>query len=470
MRDLLTNLASLSDNRLTCDALDIWRAGVQAVRPACLMKRKVRVDFQRFVIDDRCEIDLASTRRLIIVGAGKASAAMAEAFCNSVKAAGLGRAAPEIVGWINAPEGSISGQIAGVHLFAARPAGSNLPTREAQQGTQRILSLVSEARPDDIVVCLLSGGGSSLLVAPQPGISLEDKQNVARWIAAAGGDIHQLNTVRRCLSQIKGGGLARACRARRLICLIISDVLGDSLDMIASGPTCLHPSTAPGEALSVLKDLDLLSVPELQGVIQWLRSPRLSPHSEDRSTEVENIILGNNSDAVDAAGVKAVALGYRYWMQSARRLEGDVELVAEQCYQAIEAMKEDGITNCWISGGEPTVRLPRQGAGQGGRNQHLALGVLNKLMQKNWPEGWQNWQLAFLSGGTDGEDGPTDAAGAFLDRTIYDRFQKSGCNPHDFLRRADSYHFFDPVGGLIRCGPTGTNVCDLRVALCVPAR
>jgi glycerate 2-kinase len=466
MWDRLSYLDNLSGSKLTIDAAAIWQAGVDAVRPAALFERKLKHESSRLVIDDQCEIDLARVRRMIVVGAGKASAAMAEAFYDKVQAALPAKGGPEILGWINAPEGSFSRQLPGIQLFPARPAAFNLPTPEAIKGTQRIIELVSHAGADDIVVCLLSGGGSALLVSPCPGISLEDKQNVARLVSAAGGNINQLNTIRRCLSRVKGGGLARASSAGRMVSLIISDVLGDSLDIIASGPTSMSPPITARTALSLLRELDLISVKELRHVVDWLNKRSDIKSDELITGKIENIILGNNSDAVDASGVKAVELGYRYLMQTARQPEGPVEVVARQACEAIELIRNSPDIDCWISGGEPTVNLPSFGGGMGGRNQHLVLNVLRNLMQKDWPRSWQDRQLTFLSGGTDGEDGPTDAAGAFFDASTFDRVHQAGCDPDVFLDRADSYHFFEKVGGLIQCGPTGTNVCDLRVALC----
>ncbi len=453
------------------DALDIWQAGVDSVKPENLFTRKICVRDRWLTIDEVCEIDLARTRRLIVVGAGKASAAMAVAFYHLLaskrsSADGL----PEVCGWINAPEGTFDVQLPGIYLHAARPEGVNMPTQSAVYGTQEILKLVSSAGPDDVVLCLISGGGSALLVAPQPGISLAEKQSIAKLVAAAGGDIRQLNTVRRAISRVKGGGLPRACTAGRLVSLIISDVLGDPLDVIASGPTVADRQADAGsmrrDAIEVFRQLGLLQHPELQSVVQWLtRNPRCEPLVIRQNLSIENIVLGNNADAVDAAGVRAVELGYRYVMQSARQSEGDVQEVAEQSVSAIYQMFEHDVADCWISGGEPSVRLPEHGAGQGGRNQQLCLSVLERLTRDGWPESKLSRGFVFLSGGTDGEDGPTDAAGAYFDASTFSRMRSLGCDPTPYGRKADAYNFFSKVGGLLKTGPTGTNVCDLRIAL-----
>lgn len=469
-------------------AIQIWREGVDAVAPARLFRDKVQLNGTRLVVEgsgpEPIELELASARRLVVVGAGKAAAAMAIALQQAV----LNRLATtlpelEIVGWINAPEDTFSLEdttsLGPIHLHAARPPGINSPTEAAMLGTQRILELVGNCDDRDCVICLLSGGGSALLVAPAPGVTLADKQAVARQIAAAGGNIEQLNAVRRPLSRVKGGGLARACRAGRLLTLILSDVLGDALDTIASGPTMVPPPTEEfqantqdnaSRALRVLDELGLGNSPSLAGAVGALHQQQQSPahstsHQHNPSMIIEHVILGNNADAVDAAGAKAVELGYRYVMQSAERVEGDVLQVARSAADAIEQLASQDQIDCWISGGEPTVTLPPQGAGRGGRNQQLALAVLREMKLRD-SQGGSSHEWVFLSGGTDGEDGPTDAAGAIVDRSVIARTAELHLESRDYLARADAYSFFEKVDGLLQTGPTGTNVCDIRVALC----
>ena len=356
-------------------------------------------------------------------------------------------------------------QIEGLHLHAARPAGINAPTQQAIDGTQQILNLVAGASRNDLVISMISGGGSAILVSPQPGISLADKQAVAQCVAAAGGNIVQLNTVRRCISQVKGGGLARACQAGQVLSLIISDVLGDPLEIIASGPTVTDLRPDRTQALEALKSLGLLQHPQLANVVRWLRKAEATPVNPNSTTQVQNVILGNLADAVDAAGVRAVELGYRYSMHVARQSEGDVMEVASNAFEQLNHLCDEPEIDCWISGGEPTVRLPESDIGLGGRNQQLALAVLEQMQSSGWPEAHKRTEFAFLSGGTDGEDGPTDAAGAWFDSNTLSRLSTIGLKPATYLRRADAYHFFQEVGGLLQTGPTGTNVCDLRVGL-----
>ncbi len=452
------------------DAQAIWMAGVEAVQPSRLLRDKLRIDGTSLWLEDRV-VDLDKTRRLVVVGAGKAAGTLAVEFERQI-CVPLKHARPDldIRGWVNCPQGSFdpSHLPQHIHVHAARPAGINEPTPEAVVGTTRILELVSQCNQQDVVICLLSGGGSALLTLPVPGITLLDKQQVARSLSAAGANIEQLNCVRRALSQVKGGGLARACRAGRLETLIISDVLGDHLPTIASGPTDIDATADPAAALTILRQLDVMDAPELAAVVTYLQNAR-RPSATSSSCDIQHLILGNNADAVDAAGVKAVELGYRYVMECATGPEPDVSQVAEGAVQASLQLLRQRDVDCWISGGEPTVSLPSAAqAGRGGRNQHLALAVLHGLVQAGWPDASPSLarrQLAFLSGGTDGEDGPTTAAGAWFDAAIWQRAQALGLDCQTFLDRADSFHFFQSLHSLLTTGPTGTNVCDLRVAV-----
>lgn len=464
----------------------IWQAGVEAVTPERLFRDKVSLEGTVLSIEE-LQLDLAHFERLIVVGAGKASAAMAVALQQTLLSQ-LPQSLKNLPvgGWVNVPEDTFTqrqaDELQPLHLHAARPAGLNWPTAAAVAGTQQILDWVRRAGPRDLVICLLSGGGSALLVAPRAGITLADKQAVAREIAAAGGNIEQLNLVRRTLSDVKGGGLARACHAQCLLTLVLSDVLGDPLEVIASGPTLCDVAPQPQQALAALQLLGLQHKPSLASVVQFLeqqiqaeseqssfpgRTMNASKSSNTNRCQVEHVILGNNADAIDAAGVKAVELGYRYVMQGARRVEGDVTQVARSAVSAINQLTSQKNIDCWISGGEPTVVLPAQGAGKGGRNQQLALAVLQQLQASGWSQAAQqpHRPVVFVSGGTDGEDGPTDAAGASIDLELSQRAFQLGMDAGDYLKRADAYSFFDRVGGLLRTGPTGTNVCDLRVAL-----
>src|SRR5262245_26470450 len=225
---------------LRSDALAIWHAGLAAVRSDRLVTDNVRVDGESLLIGDE-SIRLSSVGRIAVIGAGKAGAGMAAGLEEALGPRVL--AEKQVRGWINVPADCVR-ELGCIHLHAARPAGINEPTSEGVLGAEKILEIVSSLGADDLCICLISGGGSALLPAPVAGVSLAEKQAITRQLSAGGANIEELNTVRKQLSRIKGGGLARACRAGRLITLIISDVLGDPLDVIASGPTVPDPRSA----------------------------------------------------------------------------------------------------------------------------------------------------------------------------------------------------------------------------------
>ena len=324
---------------LRAHAEQIWRAGVTAVTPERLIPSQVRVDGDTLSIADEM-IDLRRIERIAIVGAGKAAGAMAVALENVLGPALLTE--KHVTGWINVPDDCLM-PTQRVTLHAARPAGINEPRPEGVAGTQRILEIVSALGPNDLCLCLLTGGGSALLPAPVPEISLEEKIAVTRLLSAAGANIEQLNTVRRHLSRVKGGGLARACGAGRLVTLIISDVLGDPLEVIASGPT-VPGRTTPSDALAVFEALGLANEPAIQPTVQFLRAesarqPPVSPAGNLRC-HVTHHILGNNAAAVDAAGVEAERLGYSHAMISAGKSEGSAEAVGRHLAEMARRMRD----------------------------------------------------------------------------------------------------------------------------------
>lgn len=451
------------------DAVEIWNAGLDAVLAAPLVQREVRVEGDSLWIGHH-EWSRRDLDRVIVVGAGKAATAMAEGLLAS-----LGDWLPTI-GWINVPEGT-QRQLGNVHAHPARPAGVNEPTDEGVVGTKKILDLVSHASPRDLCIALISGGGSALLPAPIDGITLDDKIAVIRWLSAAGADITELNAVRKQLSRVKGGGLLRACRAGELVTLVLSDVLGDPLDLIASGPTVADSSHAD-DAVAVLKKFDpARTLPtNVYDVLEGKLPPpgrgdaaELGVARPDTEPNCTIVVIGNNALAVDEAGIRAEQLGYNHVMQSAPSCEGAAEEVGRQLAEmTVGMLRADPMAHridCLITGGEPTVKLAAAAVrGTGGRNQQLVLAAYQHLLSQQLTDGeWQ--RLCLLSGGTDGEDGPTDAAGAILDAEVHRAAMKQGLDANHFLERNDAYVFFQQTGGLLKTGPTGTNVCDVRVAL-----
>lgn len=446
-----------SAEQLRDDARRIWWAGVQAVQPGRLIPEHVSVAGQTLWLDG-LELDLSEIERIVIVGAGKAGAGMTVALEGALGEKLLDE--KRVTGWVNVPADCVQ-PTKRVTLHAARPAGVNEPRPEGVVGSQKILGLVGELGPRDLCLCVISGGGSALLPAPIEGLSLETKISLTREISSRGGTIEQLNTVRRELSTIKGGGLARACRAGKLVTLILSDVLGDDLEVIASGPTVTRTPT-PDQAIEVLHELQLAEHAAGAQAIALLNERRQRVSDPQSATcEVHNLLIGNNATAVDAAGVEAERLGYSHAMISATESEGTAESVAEHLVGMAKSMREGSGPDCLISGGEPTVRLADASRrGKGGRNQQLVLSALASLDDCRG--------LALLSGGTDGEDGPTDAAGAWVDELVAEQAKAQQLDAEDYLQRNDAYHFFDKLDALIKTGPTGTNVCDLRVVTVNP--
>jgi glycerate-2-kinase len=396
--------------------------------------------------------DLSSIRRIVVVGAGKAGAGMAAAVLEVLGPRLV--AEKRVAGWVNVPA-DCARPLAPIQLHPARPAGVNEPTEAGVAGTNKILEIVASLGPDDLCLCLISGGGSALLPAPAEGVALADILAVTRHLSGAGANIEQLNAARKQLSRVKGGGLARACRAGRLAAIIISDVLGDPLDVIASGPT-VPDSATPRDALAVLEKFRAAEAGVPPRVFEYLR--RKSPDQPPPRCDVRNVVIGNNAAAVDAAGMEAERLGYSHAMISASRPEGAAEDVGRHLARLALRMRIQSGPDCLISGGEPTVALVDPSRrGKGGRNQQLALAAGLALDD---PAG-----VVILSGGTDGEDGPTDAAGAWIDAEVLAAAGRRNLDAADHLRRNDAYHFFAPLDALIKTGPTNTNVCDLRVVV-----
>ncbi|MHC4879326.1 MAG: DUF4147 domain-containing protein, partial [Planctomycetota bacterium] len=286
-------------------AIAVWKAGVAAVDSERLIRQNVSItDGQLSVVDQ--SFDVSELGRVVVVGAGKAGAGMAAAVEAVFAEAGL---TDRLEGWVNVPADCVR-PLSRIHLHAARPAGVNEPTAEGVAGAERILEVVAGLRENDLCLVLLSGGGSALLPAPLDGISLEDKQVVTRLLMHGGATIGELNCVRKQLSQIKGGGLARAAAQGRMISLIISDVIGDPLDVIASGPTVSDPST-PQQALDVLRRIvaDRDRIPA--AVVEALEDvARRGEQGTPIVIEVANRILGSNAVAVSAAAERARELGY----------------------------------------------------------------------------------------------------------------------------------------------------------------
>jgi hydroxypyruvate reductase/glycerate 2-kinase len=444
----------MPDEMLRQHARAIWDAAVAAVRPDVLVREAVSSPHSPLAQA------LATARRVIVVGGGKAGAAMTAGL-----EVGLADRLDRVTGIVNVPAEAVQ-TLRSIRLHAARPAGSNEPTAAGVEGTRQIMELVSSAGPDDVVVCLISGGGSALLPAPTDDITLDDKQAVTRLLHACGATIGEMNTVRKHLSRFKGGGLAAACRAGQLFSLIISDVVGDPLDVIASGPTA-PDSTTFADALSVLRRYDLLErVPDsVRRRLERGAAGELPETLKVLPPTVHNVILGNNARALAAARARAEELGYHV-LNLGAFVEGETRQVATAAVGIARSIavagQPVGPPACVLIGGETTVTLsPRHG--KGGRNTEFVLAGLLAMAKAKLGN------CVVLSGGTDGEDGPTDAAGAIADTTTFERARNHGLDPVSFLNRHDSYTLFDATGDLVRTGLTNTNVMDVRVLLVGPS-
>lgn len=445
-------------------AIEIWKAGVAAVSSERLVGNAVTFDGRTLTICQQ-EIDVASLDRILVLGAGKAGAGMASAVESAL---GSKLTDAKVTGWVNVPADCVR-PLRRIVLHGARPAGVNEPTEEGVFRTQRILELARSAGPNDLVLVLISGGGSALSPAPIPGITLADKQAVTRFLMRSGASIQELNTVRKHLSLFKGGGLARAAaNSRTVISLIISDVIGDPLDVIASGPTVEDTSTTT-DAIAVLKRFGAQPPDVPTAVFEALSRPSGEPEgvsprlAKSEMPKCRNHVIGNNGTALDAAASKARELGFTMKLLGSNNA-GEAQAVgrelAELCRCIRDGQADVSPPVCVISGGEPVVKLTQtRQSRKGGRNQEVALAALQHL----WSDGLD--RIAILSGGTDGEDGPTNAAGAVVDETLRQAALTKSLGPAEFLAINNSYPFFEQTGGLLLTGPTHTNVMDLRVAV-----
>ena len=430
----------------------IWKAGVDAVRAETLVSEHVCCD-GRLLRLAGVNFELDAVERICVVGAGKASGFLAAAL--------EGRLEPvadrvELSGWVNVPADCVV-PTRRITLHAGRAAGVNEPAAEGVEGTKKILAHVSSLGPRDLCVCLLTGGGSALLPAPRTGVTLADKLAVTRLLSSRGANIRDLNRVRIALSEIKGGGLLRACAANQLISLIISDVIGDPLDLIASGPTVLPEDTdqTPAEILG-----QFVSRNEVDARVWRVLEAERKAEPLRESLQFENRMLANNASAVAAAANEARALGFAVETVPPEAANTRAEEVGEQLLRHAQSCPP---RTCVLWGGEPVVELAPVGVrGKGGRNQQAVLAALS-----NWHELDDSTrpEICILSGGTDGEDGPTDAAGAFIHDRIAVSVAEHGFDVAKHLTSNDAWNLFEPVGGLIRTGPTHTNVCDLRVVV-----
>ncbi len=429
------------------DLIDIFDAGLKKVHAGHCIKKTCRLaDNILTVSDKRFDLDLYT--HIYVTGAGKATAAMALAL-------------EEIMG-DRIAEGVVSvkyGHTADLKYIEIIEAGHPVPDENGCLAAEKIMTLARKAKENDLFICLISGGGSALMPLPVAGVTLEDKQALTRGLLACGADIHEINSLRKQLSLIKGGGLAAAASPATVITLMISDVVGDDPGTIASGPTVYEQNNG----LDISEILQKYNIESKVNPIVYSHLTNgdfKSTNDHEQNEKLLNLVIGNSLEALQGAKKEAERLGYNTTILSSS-IEGDtgeaVRLHAAASRSVINSGNPLSRPACILSGGETTVVV--SGDGLGGRNTEFALGMALELIHEKG--------VYFLSAGTDGTDGPTDAAGAMSDSETVMRAKAGGLNPEIFLRNNDSYSFFKALGDLVVTGPTDTNVMDLRVLLLV---
>ena len=440
----------MSDSKLRSDALAIFQAGLQAANPVEAVQRHLQRDGDTLSVNG-VPYPLGAVRQVRVVGMGKASAVMAKPLHDLLGDRISG-------GIINVKYGHRF-PLSGIQVVEA---GHPVPDEAGLRGTKEMLRFLADTEAEDLVFCLISGGGSALSPAPADGVSLGDKQGVTSRLLDCGATIHEINSVRKHLSRIKGGRLAQLAQPSTLISLILSDVVGDDLDTIASGPTVPDPSTYY-DCLRILTRYNLGEVipqPALRRLEAGARGeiPDTPKAHDPAFRKTQNVVVGSNRLAVKAAQEKAAALGYNPLVLSSF-VEGETREVARVHAAIAKEVLRTGnpapAPACIISGGETTVTI--QGGGKGGRNQEFALAAALEIENLD--------RVLILSGGTDGTDGPTDAAGAIADGDTVERGRSRGLDAEAYLANNDSYNFFRPLEDLLMTGPTLTNVMDLRLVM-----
>ncbi|MHC1711499.1 MAG: glycerate kinase [Solidesulfovibrio sp.] len=444
------------------EAETIFRAGLARVDPLSMMQQVLSLtgDILRVTTESECHAyDLSRYRRIWVLGAGKASARMA---------LGLERILGErITGGVVAVKEGYLESLSRIRLMeAAHP----VPDERGVAAAKAVLAMADQAEAGDLVIVLVSGGGSAILAAPLelPGhhLTLGDKQATTRTLLACGATIQEINCVRKKLSAIKGGRLAKAIAPAHCLSLLLSDVVGDDLDVIASGPTVPDPTTG-ADALYTLSCRNVTDTvaPEALAILKDVaagRAPDTPKDGDPAFAHTRTVLVGTNYQALLAARDKAVELGYNTIVLTSH-LTGESREMANFFLGMARDIAEHDMPlprpACIIAGGETTVTL--RGPGKGGRNQEMALAFLAGLAR----EAKSAEDAVFLAASTDGSDGPTDATGAFASLAVLRRGLALGLDPARYLNENDAYHYFEAVGQLLKTGPTNTNVCDVKVLL-----
>lgn len=427
----------------------IFLAAIESIIPDKIIRREVYFQDTILYISGRA-IPLDTINNIYVIGAGKASAIMAKEI-ESI----LGSSITEGVVVVKYGYGCKLKHI--TVLEAGHPA----PDSNGCIATQKILNIAKKAGNNDLIFCLISGGGSALLADFPDNCSLNDIILTNNLLLKSGASINEINSVRKHLSKVKGGQLAKASVPATLISLILSDVIGDRLDVIASGPTVPDESTFK-DALYVIEKYNLVTkIPE--PVLHYLKEGVEGVHIETPKPgdpvfiNTNNVIIGSNIIALEAAFNLSVSLGLNTFLITSE-YEGDTMETTNEMIETALRFQNDASINkpcCLLFGGETTLHVT--GSGKGGRNQHMALYAASALQNKN--------DITFLAAGTDGNDGPTTAAGAVVDFKTMESASTQGLNIFNYLEDFDSFRFFEKAGGHIITGPTMTNVMDIVVII-----
>jgi glycerate 2-kinase len=433
----------------------IFSTALSAVDPSKILKDRIRIEkgLLRIRMEGTSEIvfDLNAINKIFLVGTGKASNSMAQAI--------------EEILEDRITKGIITTKYG--HLLPLKKteiieAGHPIPDQMGYEGAKEIRSLLKESGPKDLVIFILSGGGSALLPFPADGIELKEKQEVTQLLLDCGADIKEINTIRKHISQIKGGGFARWAYPSTVITFILSDVVGDQLDVIGSGPTVADPSTFE-EALEIFEKYGLLNeiAPSIQKHLQLGKEGKVEETPKPGDVvfkKIYNSLIGSNILALRSAEKEATSLGFNTLILSSSIVGETREAARFHTAIAKEIISSGNPIlkpACILSGGETTVTI--KGNGLGGRNQEFALAGALEISGIE--------KIVLLSGGTDGTDGPTDATGAVADHTTVHRASSMGLDPKAHLENNDAYPFFQKLGDLWVTGPTHTNVMDVRILL-----
>jgi len=428
----------------------IYRAAIEAVEPRRLVTHAMA---GKVAAGASVPSMIAQVGRVFVLAAGKAGAGMIrgiEDACGDK----IARAILIVPEGITANDVALSANRSHAIFYGGHP----VPNASSEQAARAALAMASEAGAGDLLIVAISGGASALMAIPDGAVTLADKIQVIRLLLAAGASIGELNTVRKHLSAIKGGRLLRAADGARVLGLMLSDVAGNDISTIGSGPTASDPSRFADAREVLLRFQVYEHVPasvrqHLEDGIAGLIAETVKPGA-DELERVTNLIVGDNVAAL--AGARAAARSQGYAVEDWRELRGEGREVGKSLAQYLCAKKERRI--CILAGGEPVVTV--KGDGRGGREQELALALALELERIETDR-----SVAVLAAGTDGIDGPTDAAGAFAYTDSAARARAVGIDPEAALSRNDSYRVFEALGDLFRPGPTGTNVADLAIAL-----